>query len=308
MRVLVTGAGGNLGRCAVPVLEREGHELRLLDFRRLDTDHELVEGDVRDRDTVARAVAGMDAVVHGAALHGIHLDTWSPDDFWSINVDGTFNVYRAAQAAGVERLVLASSMAVYGVGAGERDRWAVVPEDAPPRPRDLYGLTKTLAEDTARFYADTHEMTTVGLRLGMFVPETFERYGFRLLFGGVDDRDVGEAVALSLVHQPEERFATFNIMADNGLTLADIDGLDTDLAGTLDRHWPGTSDLVSERGADLQDLVWGGALYRVDRGREELGYRPRYDFAAFLEAWRRGDTEHYPFAEHDWWGAPRPTH
>jgi nucleoside-diphosphate-sugar epimerase len=306
MKVLITGAGGNLGLCAVPVLEREGHELRLFDFRRLDTNHEFVEGDIRDPIAVARAVAGMDAVVHGAALHGIHLESWSAEDFWSINADGTFTVYQAAHAAGIEHMVLASSMAVYGVGAGDPDRWTVVPENAPTRPADLYGLTKVVAEDTARFYAEAHQMTTVALRLGMFVPETFARYGFRLLFGGVDDRDVGEAAALALAHRAQNQFASFNIMADNALTPDDIEGLDADLASTLERLWPGTLDLVAERGAQLDDLIWGGALYLVDKARAELGYRPRYDFAAFLGAWRRGDTGHYPYAHRDWWGAPRP--
>ncbi len=57
-----------------------------------------------------------------------------------------------------------------------------------------------VAEQTARFFSSVHGVNTVALRLGMFVPETFERYGFRLLFGGVDDRDVGQAVSLALAH------------------------------------------------------------------------------------------------------------
>jgi nucleoside-diphosphate-sugar epimerase len=53
-------------------------------------------------------------MVHAAALHGIHRGHWRPQDFWSINVDGTFNLYEAAAAAKVAKVVLASSMAVYG--------------------------------------------------------------------------------------------------------------------------------------------------------------------------------------------------
>ncbi len=71
---LITGAGGNLGRAAIPALERQGHTLRLFDFRPLETVHEAVVGDVRDPIAVAEAVAGVDAVVHGAALHGVHLE------------------------------------------------------------------------------------------------------------------------------------------------------------------------------------------------------------------------------------------
>ena len=123
MRILVTGAGGNLGRVVSPVLAKAGHELRLFDFRAVPSDHEVIVGDVRDPDAVARAMRGVDAVVHGAALHGVHLGNWSVDDFWSTNCTGTFVVYDAAREAGVRRIVLASSMAVYGVGADAEGGW-----------------------------------------------------------------------------------------------------------------------------------------------------------------------------------------
>ncbi len=109
---MITGAGGNLGRAAIPALERQGHTLRLFDFRPLERVHEAVVGDVRDPIAVAEGVAGVDAVVHGAALHGVHLEAWWASDFWSINAGGTFTVHEAARAAGVDRVVLASSMVV----------------------------------------------------------------------------------------------------------------------------------------------------------------------------------------------------
>jgi nucleoside-diphosphate-sugar epimerase len=302
MRVLITGAGGNLGRAAIPVLEQEGHTLRLLDFRPLDTSHELVVGDVRDPEAVGQAMVDVDAVVHGAALHGVHLGTWPGADFWSINTGGTFTVYEAARAAGVRRVVLASSMVVYGGVGGEASRWGVRTEESPFAPGDVYGLTKVVAEDTARFFASVHHVDTVALRLGMFVPETFERYGFRLLFGGVDDRDVGQAVSLALAHDPQGRFAAFDIMADSGFVPEDLHALGRDIGQTLDQRWPGTAELVEAHGLDLDELVWGRLIFPVDKAKTDLGYRPRYDFAAFLDAWRRGDLGHYPYAGEPWWG------
>ena len=306
MRILLTGAGGNLGRAAVPALEQAGHQLRLLDFRPLTTDHEFVQGDVSDKAVVTEAMADVDVVIHGAALHGIHLEAWPASDFWSTNVDGTFVVYEAAREAGVRHVVLASSMVVYGGVGGQSDRWTVVTEQSPIRPADLYGLTKVVAEDTARFYADVHGMRTVALRLGMFVPETFERYGFRLLFGGVDDRDVGQAVSRALEHRPAGGFAAYNIMADGGFPASDASNLDADIAKTLEQRIPGTLDLVHEHGLDLDELIWGRSLFPVDSAVDALGYRPRYDFAAFLDAWRRGDTGHYPYADEPRWGVEGP--
>jgi UDP-glucose 4-epimerase len=312
MRILVTGAGGNLGRVVVPALEQQGHELRLFDFREVPSDHEFVEGDVRDPVAVARAVTGVDAVVHGAALHGIHQGTWSVPEFWSTNATGTFCVYEAARSAGIHRVVLASSMAVYGSRAGRdlgdpgSSEWRVVTEDTPCRPSDVYGMTKVVAEDVARFHADAHGITTVALRLGMFVPETFERYGFRLLFGGVDDRDVAHAVVRALAHDPEDGFAALDIMAAGALTPTDLEDPAVDMATIVDRRWPGTSARVRERGLALTDLVWGRTVFPVDRAVEQLGYRPRFDFSAFLEAWETDDRGHYPYAAEPWWGAERP--
>jgi nucleoside-diphosphate-sugar epimerase len=306
MRILLTGAGGNLGRAAIPALEAAGHELRLFDFRAVPTKHQFLEGDVRDPVAVAQAAEGVDAVIHGAALHGVHLDTWSSSDFWSTNASGTFNVYNAARSAGVQRLVLASSMVVYGHVGGGSHRWGVVTEESPIDPADVYGLTKVVAEDVARFHANVHQISTVALRLGMFVPETFERYGMRLLFGGVDDRDVGQAVALALTHEPVDRFAAFNIMADSGLTGDDVSDLDADVVTVLERRWFGVSELAREHGIDLVDSVWGRLLFPVDRAKRDLGYQPRYDFSAFVAAWRRGDPSHYPYADEPWWGVERP--
>lgn len=307
MRVLVTGAGGNLGRAAVPALAAAGHHLRLLDFRPLPTDHETVAGDVRDPDVLAHAMEGVDAIVHGAALHGVHLDTWSAEDFWSINATGTFNIYEAARDAGVRRIVLASSMVVYGGLGGSGDRWGVRTEQSPHRPADLYGTTKIVTEHIARSYAHQHDTTSIALRLGMFVPETFERYGFRLLFGGVDDRDVGQAVTRAIDHQTPDKFAAFNIMADSGFGPDDLRELDEDLTGAIESRWPGTLQLAQQNGLDLEELMWGRLLFPIQHAREVLGYQPAYNFDAFLRAWRRGDTAHYPFAHEPWWGAARPT-
>ena len=303
MRVALTGAGTSARPRFPPALLAEGHDVVAVDFRLVEVEAELRVADVRDAAAVRDAIAGADAVVHAAALHGIHLESWTPHDYWSTNVTGTFNVYEAARSAGVARVVLCSTMAIYGESARPaRDGWAVVAEDAPTRPTDVYGLSKLLCEQVAEHYARTAEITTVSLRLGMFVPETFERYGFRLLFGGVDDRDVAHAVALALVHEPRARFEVFNVMSDTPFSGDDAAVLAADAELAIERYWPGTGELARRRGHEVHELVWGWALWPVEKAKRELGYRPRFGFSEFLDAWRAGDTSHYPYAGLPQWG------
>jgi nucleoside-diphosphate-sugar epimerase len=287
VKVLVTGAGGNLGRVVIPALRDAGHDVRELDVRE--------GGDVRDAKSVASAVEGVDAVIHAAALHGVHLERWSSHDFWETNVTGTFNVY----AAGPPRVVLCSTMGVYGHATEEP---ATVDETTPVRPRDVYGLSKALCEEIARFHARSGATTTVSLRLGMFVPESFERYGFRLLFGGVDDRDVAQAVLLALGHEPADGFDAFDVMAETPFAPEDAEALAGDPLPLLERYWPGVGAIAARRGLDVRQLVWGATLWPVEKARRGLGYEPRYGFGEFLAALDAGDESHYPFAGLPQWG------
>jgi len=307
VKVLITGAGGNLGRVVAPALVEAGHTPRLFDFRPIEhpgaTQQELVQGDVRNPEDVARAVQGVDAIVHAAALHGIHLNKWQPHDFWTTNVTGTFNVYEAARISNVKQFVLCSTIGVYGESTKPPEgSWGMVTEDLPTLPGDVYGMSKWLCEQMGRYYSRRWGLTTVALRLGMFVPETFERYGFRLLFGGVDDRDVAQAVLLALAHRPQDGFDYFNISADVPFSLQDARQLSDDPESVLEKYWPGSAALFREKGLNVRELIWGGLIWPPDKARRVLSYRPRYNFTEFLDALRSGNIAHYQFAGLPHWG------
>jgi nucleoside-diphosphate-sugar epimerase len=301
--VLITGAGGSLGRVVAPLLEERGDVVRLLDSRPVDLPYASTVGDIRDADAVREAVRDADAIVHGAAIHGIHVDKWSAQDFWSINATGTFNVYDAAREHGVRRVVLCSTMAVYGASAQRSDdAWAVVDDESPVQPVDVYGMSKHVCETLARDAARTWSIGTVSLRLGMFVPETFERYGFRLLFGGIDDRDVAQAVLLALDHHPADGFDAFNVFAEVPFSDAEASHLANDPGAVIERHWPGTLALVEERKLDLRELIWGWAIWRSRKTQEVWGWRPAYGFGEFLTALRADEASFYPFGDQPRWG------
>ncbi len=304
MKVLITGAGGNLGRALVPLLVEQGHTPRLMDFRPLDTPHEFVQGDVRNLADVQRAVEGVDAIVHGAALHGIHLRGWTPEDFWAINATGTFNVFESARAASVKRVVLCSTMGVYGhSSASPPDAWGWVDEALPLLPGDVYGMSKVLCEEMARYYGRSHNIATVALRLGMFVPENSgERYGFRLLFGGVDERDVAQAAIRALTFAPQGNFDAFNIMANVPFTRADAVELQTNPVETLERYYPGLASVMESNRWMVSSLVWGRTIWSIHKAKELLGYAPRFNFTEFLKAVEVGKKDYDPASGFPWWG------
>src|SRR5580698_5577179 len=126
MRILVTGAAGFIGSHAVDRLRAAGHEVQGLDSLTpavhagrpdyLPGNFDLAVGDVRDPDTVRRAVAGADVVCHQAALVGLGVDLADLPAYSDVNVTGTAVLLEAMGRSGVPRLVLASSMVAYGEG------------------------------------------------------------------------------------------------------------------------------------------------------------------------------------------------
>jgi UDP-glucose 4-epimerase len=247
MRVLITGGGGNLGRVLAPALEEAGHEPVLMDNCVLETSCEVARGDVREKIEVLRALRNVDVVVHAAALHGIHLEKYSTDDFWDVNVAGTRNLYEAALESGVGKVLLCSTMGVYGEGSRKAGEPPVMTEDLPLKPKDYYGFSKRVCEETVAYYHRRHGISTIAYRLGMFVPESFVGYGFRLLEGGVDDRDAAQAFLLGL-DDADITFDAFNVMAEVPFSVEEFGEWSRDPEGFLEGRYPGSPDWPRSRG------------------------------------------------------------
>jgi UDP-glucose 4-epimerase len=169
--VLVTGGAGLIGSHIVDRLIDEGvGEIRVLD-NMVRGCHEnlapgrarrpltLIEADVRDREAVGRAVAGCDYVFHQAAIR-ITLCAERPRECVEVLVTGTLNVFEAAVAAGVRKVVYASSASVYGAA----DLYPTNERHHPYNNRTLYGAAKLMDEGIARSFRDMNGLPSVGLR------------------------------------------------------------------------------------------------------------------------------------------------
>src|SRR5215211_6322447 len=150
MRILVTGGAGFIGSHMVDRLVEQGHTVRVLDNLSTGrTDNlaarrgqiELCVQDIRDPEAVRAAVTGVDRIIHLAALVSVAQSIAEPELAHHVNVTGTLHLLEAARAAGVGRLVLASSCAVYGDPAQ-----VPTSEDIPPHSLSPYALSKHIDE------------------------------------------------------------------------------------------------------------------------------------------------------------------
>jgi nucleoside-diphosphate-sugar epimerase len=168
VRVLVTGGAGFIGSHLVDALVANGDRVRVLDDfssgRRENLEEsagrvDVVEGDVADAGTAARAVAGVDCILHEAALASVPKSVEDPRRNHRVNVDGTLNLLLAARDAGVKRFVLASSAAVYGDGPESPKH-----EGLEPRPVSPYASAKLIGEVYCRQFTAAGWVKAVCLR------------------------------------------------------------------------------------------------------------------------------------------------
>jgi UDP-glucose 4-epimerase len=165
MRVLVTGGAGYIGSVTVERLVGRGDEVVVLDD--LSTGHrgavapgaELQVGDLLDREAVAAALAGTDAVVHFAAKAIVSESVRRPDAYWRVNEAGTQNLLEAMRKAKVRRFVCSSTCAVYGDNGGEP-----ISESTPTEPVNPYGASKLAMDELAAEEASRHGLASISLR------------------------------------------------------------------------------------------------------------------------------------------------
>jgi len=320
MQILITGGTGFIGGHLAEAFARDGHDVVVLDnfdpyydtrikehnvetaraaAAESDGSYELVEGDVRDADTVSDLVADADYVYHQAAQAGVRTD-FSPRKYDEVNVDGTLNVLDAAREHGVERLVYASSSAVYG-----KPRYLPYDEDHLTTPVSAYGASKLAGERYAIVYAERFDLPVVALRY-------FTVYGPRMR----PNMAISNFVSRCINGEPpviygdgtQTRDMTYveDILAANQ-TLLSTDAADDEVMniGSTDNIEIETlAEEIRDQLAPDLDLEYTDAFEadaehshaNVEKAAELIGYEPDYTIregvAAFVE-WYRDNRDWY---------------
>jgi dihydroflavonol-4-reductase len=303
--VLVTGATGFTGGHLARTLVERGQRVRALvrssaDPSRLDAQGiEIVEGDIRDRDAVDRAVAGTSRVYHIAA---VFRTAGHPDSYYhDVNVGGTVNVLEAARRHGVERVVHCSTVGVHGDVSEIPSN-----EDSPFNPGDIYQVTKLEGEREAQKAFANGLPGAVVRPAGIYGPgdlrflklfKTIRNRTFRMFGSGehpyhlgyIDDLVAG--IILSGEH-PAAVGRTYILGGDEYITMNRFVAMIADAVGVKPPKghlplWPlMAAATVCERvcrplGIDpplhrrRADFFVKGRAFTIERARRELGFEPR---------------------------------
>jgi UDP-glucose 4-epimerase len=299
MRILVTGSSGHLGEALVRVLRAEGRDVVGLDA--LASPHTDVVGSIADRAVVRDCVAGADAIVHAATLHKPHVGSHGRQQFVDTNVTGTLNLLEEAVAAGAGRFVFTSTTSTFGHALipppGAPAAW--ITEDVAPVARNVYGATKTAAEDLCELVHRDHGLPCLILRTSRFFPETDDRDDVRaayddanlkvneLLYRRVDLEDVVEAHRLALERAPAIGFGRYVVSATTPFTREHLGALRVDAPAVVRRLFPDYEEVYAACGWRMFPSI--ERVYVNERARRELGWSPRYDFRHALDLLRAGE-------------------
>ena len=315
MHVLVTGGNGFIGAHVLRQLVEREHAVTCLDVREpspiaetVAEDVTFVRGDVTDPVDVYDAIARVDPdrVIHLASLLG-RASQRDPRRAFTVNVDGTLHVLEAAGSLGVERVVVASSVAAYGDVPEDTER---LRESVTQRPRNVYGLTKYAVERLGPTYQEYGEIEFVAL-------EPVHGLGPDRRRGNVEDAAIvkaavsGVSLCVPRVEEPIEIVA----VEDEARTfvraaLADAHALSHDryLVGTGERVT--LTDLVEMVREYVPDAEFAFASRRSDdelerlppsdttRIRDDLGWEPSYTIDDAVERyvrWLRENPEKWSF-------------
>ena len=275
-RIVVTGAAGKAGRAVVTDLREHGYDVLATDTVVSGADREdgMLRADLTDYGQAVEVLSepGTDAVVHLANIPAPGLST--PAVTFNANMAMNFNVFQAAAAVKLSRVVWASSETTLGLPFDTPPRYAPVDEDHYPVPTSTYALSKVASETVAGHIAEWSGIPFVALRFSnIMAPEDYQQFpGFQddpqtrkwNLWGYIDQRDVAQACR-SALEVPAE------VTGNPAFIIA---------AANTVMNRP-SAELLAEVFPQVKltrDVGEHGTLLAIDRARDVLGFTPEHSW------------------------------
>ncbi|THU38397.1 NAD(P)-dependent oxidoreductase [Niastella caeni] len=293
MKVLVTGSAGHLGEALMRTLKEMKYDVVGIDI--LASAFTTHTGTIADRDFVKQCMQGVKVVMHTATLHKPHVVTHSPQQFVDTNITGTLNLLQEAVAAGVDAFVFTSTTSVFGDAlippVGAPAAW--ITEDVTPVPKNIYGVTKTAAENLCQLYYRNFGLPCIVLRTSRFFPEEDDNRKMRAIYSDanlkvneflyrrVEIEDVVSAHLVAAQRAHAIGFGTYIISATTPFLPADLWDLRIHATDVVKRLVPEYVEEYEQRGWKMFPSI--DRVYVNERARKELGWQPKYDFRHIIE-------------------------
>jgi UDP-glucose 4-epimerase len=298
MKFLVTGSAGHLGEALVRRLRDLDHEVAGLDI--LASPFTTYVGSITERSVPMDCMSGVEVVLHAATLHKPHVATHDRQEFVDTNVTGTLNLLEAAASAGVRSFVYTSTTSVFGDALapppGASAAW--ITEDVMPVPKNIYGVTKTAAEDLCQLFHRNQGLACIVLRTSRFFPEEDDNNEVReafsdenvkaneYLYRRVDIDDVVSAHLLAAERATDLGFRKYIVSATTPFRREDLERLRVDAPAVVRERVPEYEDVYRRLNWRMFPSI--GRVYVNERARKELGWVPRYDFGFVIGCLKAG--------------------
>jgi UDP-glucose 4-epimerase len=293
MKVLVTGSAGHLGEALVRTLQAMQYEVVGIDVQASPFTN--YTGTIADREFVKQCMQGVNVVLHTATLHKPHVATHTPRQFIDTNITGTLNLLQEAVAAGVDSFIFTSTTSTFGDALvpppGAPAAW--ITEDVAPVPKNIYGVTKTAAENLCQLYYRNFGLPCIVLRTSRFFPEEDDNGKMRAIYADtnikaneflyrrVEIEDVVSAHLAAIQKARSIGFGVYIISATTPFTKADLLNLRLHAADVVKHLFPEYVAIYEQLGWKMFPSL--DRVYVNERARTELGWQPKYDFKYILE-------------------------
>lgn len=307
MKILVTGSSGHLGEAIMRMLAPGPHEAIGVDLNPAAYTHRV--GSIADADFVRSCMPGVDVVLHTATLHKPHVATHGKQQFIETNITGTLYLLEQAKAQGVQSFIYTSTTSTFGHALRPRPheaaRW--VTEQTVPQPKNIYGVTKSAAEDLCQLFYQNHHLPCLVLKTSRFFPEqdddrtkreAYEDANLKAneyLHRRVDVEDAARAHLLAMARAPEIGFGKYIISATTPFKREHLAALNANAPKVVAQLFPDFEGLYAARGWRMFARI--GRVYVNEKARTELGWAPSYDFRHVLDCLKRGLDFRSPLAQ-----------
>jgi UDP-glucose 4-epimerase len=257
-------------------------------------------GSIADKNFVRRNMQGVTHVLHTATLHKPHVATHKNQQFIDTNITGTLNLLEASIENNVRSFIFTSTTSTFGdaLTPGPDTPAAWITEEVVPIPKNIYGVTKTAAEDLCQLFYRNHKLPCLVLKTSRFFPEEDDDSVIatsyadanvkanEYLYRRVDTEDVVSAHLLAMEKVPKIGFGKYIISATTPFQHDHLWALRKNAHEVVKSLYPDFESVYEKLGWKMFPSI--GRVYVNKKAREELGWKPKYDFGYIMNQLKSG--------------------